>query len=154
MRLSDYTVIYGSIETATHILIQKLDNNNQSEYYSRNVQNKFTTSLNEATYFTFADFVDKGFHEIINHTKPLEKVDVIFCELNKNKTFTKQNITTIIQSQNPLIETFAEIVTIIKDSIIPQKVVINKILNKPPLQIRWLKHLLWIAHYGNISKKN
>lgn len=153
MKLSDYTVIYGSIKTATHILIQKSNDNNQLEYYSRDVKNKFTTSLDKATYFTFADFVDNDFHEIINYTQPLEKIDIICCNLINNKSLTQKDISNIIQSNNPSIETFAEIVTIIKESVVPQKDVITKILNEPPLHIRWLKHLLWINTYVNLKKK-
>jgi hypothetical protein len=153
MRLSDYTVVYGSIETATHILIQKLDNNNQSEYYSRNVQNKFTTSLHEATYFTFADFVNKGFHEIINHTKPLEKTDIIFCNPNTKTSLTQYELSKIIKSNEPSIQTFVEIITVIKDSVIPQKDVIAKLLNEKSLHHKWIKHLLWIHTYANFKKK-
>ena len=61
MRLSDYTVVYGSIETATHILIQKLDNNNQSEYYSRNVQNKESSFVTRSSHGVIGLDFNKGF---------------------------------------------------------------------------------------------
>ena len=139
MRLSDPILVYGDPTTATHILVQMKDTENDDLFYSpREINNQivyYTKLPEKAKYFNIKNFAEQDFHEIIENIYPNEQINIIFCDFaNKNPNdISREDINNYVSYEQPQIyDSFSTFLIELQDEFTTQRERINSILRMKP----------------------
>lgn len=139
MRLSDPILVYGEPSTATHILVQMKDTENDDLFYSpREINNQriyYTQFPEKAKYFNIKNFAEYDFHEIIENIHPSEQINIIFCDFaNKNPDdISQDDIHNYISYKQPQIyDSFSIFLIELQDKFTTQRERIDSILRMKP----------------------
>lgn len=140
MRLSDPILVYGNLDTATHILIQKNEIDEINSFYSPQENSRkicyYTKHPEDAQYFDIKNFVEKDFHEIIENTHPSDKINVILCNFaDKNPNdISKDDIYNYISyKEQQQFGYFSTFLIELQDEFTTQRERIDSILRKPKI---------------------
>lgn len=139
MRLSDPILVYRNPTTATHILVQMKDTENDDLFYSpREINNQivyYTQFPEKAKYFNIKNFAEQNFHDIIENIYPNEQINIIFCDFaNKNPNdISRENIHDYISYEQPQIyDSFSIFLIELQDEFTTQRERIDSILRMKP----------------------
>jgi hypothetical protein len=139
MRISDPILVYGEPSTATHILVQMKDTENDDLFYSpREINNQriyYTQFPEKAKYFNIKNFAEYDFHEIIENIHPSEQINIIFCDFaNKNPDdISQDDIHNYISYKQPQIyDSFSIFLIELQDKFTTQRERIDSILRMKP----------------------
>ena len=140
MRLSDPILVYGNLDTATHILVQKNEIDENNSFYSPQENSGkicyYTKHPEDAQYFDIKNFVEKDFHEIIENTHPSDKINVILCNFaDKNPNdISKDDIYNYISyKEQQQFGYFSTFLIELQDEFTTQRERIDSILRKPKI---------------------
>lgn len=139
MRLSDPILVYGNPTTATHILVQMKDTENDDLFYSpRKINNQivyYTQFPEKAKYFNIKNFAEQDFHEIIENIYPNEQINIIFCDFANKKPndISREDIHNYISYEQPQIyDSFSIFLIELQDEFTTQRERIDSILRMKP----------------------
>ena len=139
MRLSDPILVYGNPTTATHILVQMKDTENDDLFYStQEIKNQivyYTQFPEKAKYFNIKNFAEQDFHEIIENIYPNEQINIIFCNFaDKNPNdISREDIHNYISYEQPQIyDSFSTFLMELQDKFTTQRERIDSILRMKP----------------------
>lgn len=139
MRLSDPILVYGNPTTATHILVQMKDTENDDLFYSpRRINNQivyYTQFPEKAKYFNIKNFAEQDFHEIIENIYPNKQINIIFCDFANKKPndISREDIHNYISYEQPQIyDSFSIFLIELQDEFTTQRERIDSILRMKP----------------------
>lgn len=139
MRLSDPILVYGNPTTATHILVQMKDTENDDLFYStREINNQivyYTQFPEKAKYFNIKNFAEQYFHDIIENIYPNEQINIIFCDFANKKPndISQEDIHDYISYEHPQIyDSFSIFLIELQDEFTTQRERIDSILRMKP----------------------
>lgn len=142
MRLSDPILVYGNLDTATHILVQKNEIDENNSFYSPQENSGkicyYTKHPEDAQYFDIKNFVEKDFHEIIENIHTSEQIDIIFCNFNdENPNIIVRNkiYDYISYEQHQIYDSFSTFLIELQDKFITQRERIDSILRVKNLRM-------------------